>query len=130
MAAFRDLAKTTTERFQIDCRFEAPDPVLVDDPATSTHLFRIAQEAISNAIKHGRAHTVSIRLFLQGEELNLVIRDDGEGFREPSPEGQGMGLHIMRHRAAMIGANLIIERQTPGTAVTCKVRSEPDPDPL
>lgn len=127
MAAFRELAGTTTERFHIDCRFEAPHPVLIDDPATSTHLFRIAQEAVSNAIKHGRARHVTIGLFSDAEDMILVVRDNGEGWREPLLENRGgMGLHIMRHRAAMIGATLNIQRETPGTVVTCRLRSEPD----
>ncbi|MDR3403782.1 MAG: sensor histidine kinase [Chthoniobacter sp.] len=128
MAAFHELAKTTTERFNIDCRFEAPHPVLIDDSATSTHLFRIAQEAVSNAIKHGSAQRVTIGLFHEAEDMNLVVIDDGGGFREPLMENRGMGLHIMRHRAAMIGATLTIRRQSPGTVVHCRLRSEPGPE--
>ncbi|HEY3900573.1 MAG TPA: sensor histidine kinase [Chthoniobacter sp.] len=124
MAAFRDLAKTTTSHFNIDCRFEAPHPVLIDNSATSTHLFRIAQEAVSNAIKHGRARQVTIALSQVAEDILLEVRDDGSGFREPPPDAQGMGLHIMRHRAAMIGATLTIRRATPGTVVTCRLRDE------
>ena len=124
MAAFRDLAKTTTSHFNIDCRFEAPHPVLIDDSLTSTHLFRIAQEAVSNAIKHGRARHVTIRLLQEGDDIVLEVRDDGSGFREPPINSQGMGLHIMRHRAAMIGATLAIEPSTPGTLLRCQLRGD------
>jgi signal transduction histidine kinase len=124
MAALLDLARTTSERFKIDCRFDAPQPVLVHDSAASTHLFRIAQESVSNAIKHGRARRVSIGLFLEANGISLEVRDEGGGFSEPPPENQGMGLHIMRHRAAMIGASLTIQNQRPGTLVTCRLRSE------
>ena len=124
MAAFRDLAKTTTSHFNIDCRFEAPHPVLIDNSATSTHLFRIAQEAVSNAIKHGRARQVTISLTQVAEDILLEVRDNGSGFREPPPDAQGMGLHIMRHRASMIGATLTIRRATPGTIVACRLRDE------
>jgi signal transduction histidine kinase len=124
MAAFRDLAKTTSSHFHIDCRFEAPHPVLIDDSTTSTHLFRIAQEAVSNAIKHGRARHVTIGLTQAPEDILLEVRDDGSGFREPPPDAQGMGLHIMRHRASMIGATLTVRRANPGTIVTCRLRDE------
>jgi len=124
MAAFRELARNTTERFSIDCRFEAPHPVLVHDSTVAAHLFRIAQEAVSNAIKHGHASRVGIGLRVEGGEVVLEIRDDGEGFQESALKTQGMGLHIMRHRAMMIGAALSIQRQDPGTAVTCRLRRE------
>jgi signal transduction histidine kinase len=124
MAAFGDLAKATSRNFNIDCRFEAPHPVLVDDAATSTHLFRIAQEAVSNAIKHGRARHVTISLAQDGDDVVLEVRDDGSGFREPTAESAGMGLHIMRHRAAMIGARLAIRKAKPGTVLTCRVSGE------
>ena len=124
MAAFRDLATTTTGNFHIDCLFEAPHPVLVDDSTISTHLFRIAQEAVSNAIKHGRARRVTIGLSQEADDILLEVRDDGSGFREPPLNGQGMGLHIMRHRAAMIGAKLAIRRAPPGTVLSCRLRGD------
>ncbi|MDR3401153.1 MAG: sensor histidine kinase [Chthoniobacter sp.] len=126
MAALRELARATTERFKIDCRFDAPHPVLIRDAATSTQLFRIAQEAVNNAMKHAHASRVSIELSLEGDDLCLAVRDDGRGFQAPSPADRGMGLHIMRHRASMIGATLMIQKQTPGTVVTCRLRSEDD----
>jgi signal transduction histidine kinase len=124
MAACRELAKTTTERFRIDCRFEAPDPVLIPNASTATQLFRIAQEAVSNAIKHGRAQCVRIGLHSELEDVVLEVRDDGTGFREPLPGDRGLGLHIMRHRATMIGATFHIGRQPAGTLVTCRLRGE------
>jgi signal transduction histidine kinase len=124
MAAYRDLARTTTTHFHVDCQFESPHPVLIDDSAMSTHLFRIAQEAVSNAIKHGRARKVTIGLFQDADDMVLEVRDDGSGFREPASDGQGMGLHIMRHRASMIGATLAIRNTAPGTIVSCRLRNE------
>ena len=125
MAALRELARTTKERFHIDCHFDSPRSVLIDDPATSTHLFRIAQEAVTNAIKHGRAQRVQITLLVEADEVHLEVTDDGSGFRDPSPEDKGMGLHIMHHRAAMIGATLTIQKRPPGTVLTCKLGSVP-----
>jgi signal transduction histidine kinase len=123
MAALHELARTTKERFNIDCDFTSPDPVLIDDPAISIHLFRIAQEAVSNAIKHGRAQRVKISLSAKADEVSLEVSDDGSGFRDPLPEDKGMGLHIMRHRAAMIGATLTIEERPPGTVLACRLES-------
>jgi signal transduction histidine kinase len=118
-AALRELAKTTTERFRIDCRFDDPDPAPIDDPAAAIHLFRIAQEALSNAIRHGRAKQVNIRLSAVPEGIRMTIQDDGSGLPPSLPEHRGMGLKIMQHRAAMIGASFAIRREPPGTLVTC-----------
>jgi signal transduction histidine kinase len=125
MAALHELAQSTKERFKVDCQFASPGSVLIDDPATSTHLFRIAQEAVTNAIKHGRARRINITLFVEADEVNLEVSDDGAGFRMPSAEDKGMGLHIMQHRAAMIGATLTILKRPPGTVVTCRLGSVP-----
>ncbi len=124
MAAFHDMAHTTGERFRIDCRFECKDPVYVHDLAVAGHLFRIAQEAVTNAIKHGRARLVVIALSSTPAEIRLAVRDDGSGFPEPAPEARGMGMHIMRHRARMIGAQIQIRRAQPGTLVECVLRRE------
>jgi signal transduction histidine kinase len=123
MAALRELARTTKERFKIDCHFVSPNTVLIDDPAVATHLFRIAQEAVSNAIKHGRAKRVNITLSAEGDDVHLEVSDDGKGFCAPSPDDKGMGLHIMQHRAAMIGATLTIQKRPPGTVLVCKLAS-------
>jgi len=119
MAAFRELAKSTSERLRIQCRFEAPEPVLIEDADTATHLFRIAQEAISNAIRHGRAHNVRISLSREAGRVILRVKDDGCGLPDILPPNRGMGLHIMQHRAAMIGARCSIRRESGGTLVAC-----------
>ncbi len=120
MAAFRELARTTTERFQTECRFAAPAPVLINDPVMAIHLFRIAQEAVSNALKHGHPKLVTIGLKQQQELIELTIRDDGSGLPDPLPATRGMGLHIMQHRASMIGATFEVERMPVGTLVVCR----------
>ncbi len=117
--ALREFAKNTAERFKIDCRFAAPHPAPIDDLATALHLFRIAQEATANAIRHGHAKQVLISLSAVREGLRLTIQDDGCGLPDTLPERRGMGLHIMQHRAAMIGASLAIRREPPGTVVSC-----------
>ena len=119
MAALRELAKNASERFKVNCTFEAPEFVPIDDPSTAIHLFRIAQEAISNAIKHGRATCIVIALSVSPGGVRLSITDDGVGLAEPLPVTQGMGLNIMRHRSAIIGASFDIRRIGCGTRVQC-----------
>jgi signal transduction histidine kinase len=130
MAALREMSSTTSERFHIDCRFECPDPVVVHEMAAAGHLFRIAQEAITNAIKHGRARTVTVRLATGPGVLRLSIRDDGAGLPASIAESRGMGMHIMRHRAQMIGGEIEIRPGQPGTIVECTLRKEEDLLPL
>ena len=119
MAALRELAQNVSERFKVNCTFEAPEFVPIDDAASAIHLFRIAQEAISNAIKHGRARHIVIALFISPGGVRLSIADDGVGLPEPLPATRGMGLNIMRHRSAIIGATFEIRRAEQGTSVEC-----------
>jgi signal transduction histidine kinase len=120
MQALEELAAATSELFKISCRFECDSPVLVADIATSGHLYRIAQEAVSNAVKHGRSRNVTIELQAADEGVCLAIRDDGIGLPDLRARPTGMGLRIMAHRARMIGASFAAERGSlGGTAVTC-----------
>jgi len=91
MTALRELAKTTSDLLRIDCRFECLDPVMIPDASTASHLYRIAQEAVTNAVKHGRATAVTIRLSASEEGLNLSITDNGAGLPAALPEKRGMG---------------------------------------
>ena len=117
--ALGEFAQTTSTRFKIECLFDAPHPAPIDDPATAVHLFRIAQEATANALRHGQARQVVINLSAVPEGVRLSIKDDGCGLPDRLEDRLGMGLHIMRHRAAMIGASFAIRRETQGTLVTC-----------
>ena len=116
--------------FGIRCRYEANGSVTVDDNSTATHLFRIAQEAISNAVSHGEADVVRIELSRGTRTLRLRIIDNGRGFqaKKQDDKTRGMGVHIMNYRARMIGGSLDI---TPsfdgGTVVTCTVRTDMTP---
>jgi signal transduction histidine kinase len=120
---FRELAATTSDRFNIICQFEShPDLALSNlDAAANIHLYRIAQEAVRNAIKHGQGKHVFIRFEDENGDMALTITDDGAGISQNRRENQGMGLRIMAYRASMIGANFRIERLARGTRVTCKL---------
>lgn len=125
MSALQAWAGEVEDLFHIECRFECDDPVLFDDHNISNHLYRIAQEAVHNAIKHGKARNVRITLTAGEDQGALTIRDNGCGIPAifPSDTGQrhnGMGLHIMKYRAGMIGGALHVEPiRGGGTSVTC-----------
>jgi len=122
MAALEFLATRTKSLFQAECRFTCRQPVLIPDNAVATHLFRIAQEAVSNAIKHGKPGHIEIRLSGAPERIQLVIRDNGAGMPARQRKNSGMGLRIMRYRAGMINGSLAIENESGGgTAVVCTV---------
>ncbi len=119
MSALRELAATTEEMFHVNCRFDGAAPVRVRGDAAATHLFRIAQEAVSNAIKHGKAKHIVIQARRFADHAALVITDDGVGFPRKVKK-TGMGLRIMHYRAGMIGAALRIEPAPDhGTTVVC-----------
>jgi len=106
--------------------------VLLHDNTIATHLYRIAQEAVSNAVKHGRAKTVKVSLAGGSNQLRLRIQDDGVGFPEElDEETRGMGVRIMHYRARIIGANLEISGALDGgTTLTCTLRNLDRPVPV
>jgi two-component system, LuxR family, sensor kinase FixL len=120
--ALQELAANTEKLFHVACRFECHPPVRVRDQAVATHLFRIAQEAVSNAIKHGKATRLRIRLTRQHGQAVLAVTDNGTGFPAAVPTQNGMGLRIMQSRAGMIGGTLTMENHPEGGArVLCTV---------
>ena len=126
MDGFQELARVTSERFQVSCEFECRDPVLLQDAESGTQLYRIAQEAVTNAIKHGRAKFINISLEKNPDATTLTVTDDGVGLPEKRRDNEGMGLRIMAYRASMIGAAFQIERlPESGTRVTCRLPSNP-----
>jgi signal transduction histidine kinase len=119
MRALEEFSGSTSDLFGVNCRFECDSPVLVNDLATATNLFRIAQEATGNAIKHGKAQNIAIALEMSETETLLSIADDGCGISDP-PANTGMGLRIMADRARIIGADLDIgPSPTGGVLVAC-----------
>jgi len=136
-AGLVSLTRRISDTFKVQCAFSCDGPSAVKDDATATHLYRIAQEAIGNAIKHGKAKHIGVSLIQLGGDTTLSIRDDGRGLSravvarlnrldlgatEPD-ENAGMGLQTMMYRARIIGGGLTIEsRQPRGTAVVCSVR--------
>jgi len=120
--ALQVLAENITERFGIDCVFNGEESLRIPDSAIATQLYRIAQEAVTNSIKHAAAQQIVIRLAMNGSELSLAISDDGIGFPETLPRSEGLGLQLMRHGASLAGASFDVRRNGQhGTIVTCKL---------
>ncbi len=116
-----EMAAGAQEMFRVACHFQCPNQVTLRDTVAATHLYRIAQEAVNNAVKHGRANRINISLEETAGRIVMSIADDGVGMpAQRSSDGQGMGLRIMRYRANMIGAQLDILPNTPcGALVRC-----------
>lgn len=120
VTAFRDFAVNISRMFKVDCRFECNLPPHIEDPAVATHLYRIVQEAVNNALRHGKPKQIVISLSSRKGCLELTVEDDGGGLPDDWQKGRGMGTRIMAHRAAMIGGTLSIEpNPTGGTFVKC-----------
>jgi PAS domain S-box-containing protein len=119
MGALRGMLTQTLDATGIHCRFECPEPVLIEDPHLSNHLFRIAQEAVNNALKHSGGSRISVSLRDAGTMVALQIHDDGRGFDRHAASA-GLGLHIMNYRAdAMKGSLRIGPGPGGGTRVEC-----------
>ena len=121
-AALQSLASETEKGFKVQCRVSCSEPLVPVSPAAGVALFRIAQEAIHNAIVHGEADELQLELAIDNGCLLLIIRDNGEGFQPQHKQEAGMGLRIMQYRAHSIGGSLkIIRRPERGVEVRCQV---------
>jgi PAS domain S-box-containing protein len=119
------LAANVEELFHIRCRCDFTSTVDARDETAALHLYRIAQEAISNAVRHGGAHEVGILLQSHKGRISMLIRDDGCGIPQPLPQTPGMGLRTMRYRAGIIGATLEIRPGAGGgTEIVCTLPKE------
>lgn len=127
--ALRALAKQTQETGIVHCELMAAGDVRVPDPAMAQHLYRIAQEALSNAVRHAHANRISLELRRSDSELILLVEDDGGGL-PPELPADGMGLRTMAYRARMMGGELeVASAPGGGTRITCRVtRPKDEPD--
>ena len=124
----RNLAASLEQLFSIRCRFICPEPVAIADSLTATHLYHICQEAAHNAIRHGRAKNISLRLENTEDAVILSVEDDGAGLPRQAPPAEGMGLKVMKHRCDAIGASFAIGPAVSGGAVvTCRLPRAYDP---
>ena len=133
-AGLAELADGLRQVFGIDCTFDAEEGTEVPDPIAALHLYRIAQEAANNAIRHGEARTVKITLRREAAALVVAVADDGSGFdpaaiyrEQPRTSSRrGMGLHTMSYRARMVGCTFAVQpREGGGTLVRCAMPVSP-----
>jgi PAS domain S-box-containing protein len=113
MTALQNLADRVTRECGIDCRFDADSAVLMDDPAAASHLYRLAQEAVSNAVKYSGSPRIDIRLNAGSHQLELLVRDYGKGLPTDGKPA-GLGTQTMRHRAQQLGGRLTVENAPDG----------------
>jgi PAS domain S-box-containing protein len=120
MSALKKWASEVQNLFHIVCRFHCERPVHIHDVNVATHLYRIAQEAVNNAIRHGKPREILIRLSAKNGTGTLAISDDGCGFTRKPEQSPGVGLSIMDYRADMVGGSLKVQsNEDRGVSVTC-----------
>jgi signal transduction histidine kinase len=120
LPALQELAANVEELCRVSCRLECAGAVVVVSPETAMHLFRLAQEAVNNAVKHGKARRIVVRIENAGGRTVLSVEDDGMGISSDRPLSPGLGLRIMNYRVQKIGGTLEIRpREAGGTVVRC-----------
>lgn len=121
--ALRNLADQVRRAWSVTCEFRCEPDFSLTDPIVANHLFRIAQEAVANAVRHGESTKIGIDLEDRGRELCLRITDNGKGFEPMKLRGRGMGLHSMEYRSRAIGGLLRVQagEGKPGVQVVCRV---------
>jgi signal transduction histidine kinase len=124
VVALESLAQSVSRLQGVTCAFQVDGQAANCDEHTAMHLYRIAQEAINNATKHGKATTITISLKTEGDLISLRILDDGVGISEPN--SNGMGLALMRYRARLNGGELTIDQPANGgTLISCTAKTDP-----
>jgi len=119
MEALAELAATTSDISGVHCGLRCDEVVSVDDNEVANHLYRIAQEAITNALKHGRPQHIWVELAAGDNHISLSVRDDGAGL-PVDRVFEGLGQRIMKYRARLMGATLVIgPAEQGGTLVSC-----------
>lgn len=119
-AALTGLARHAADLFKISCRFEQAGNIPVLDPNVVSQMYKISQEAVTNAIKHAKAKKISIHLSNGAQAVVLTVQNDGLPFPNLKSPSTGMGLRIMNYRASLIGASLEIKgNPARGTRVVC-----------
>ena len=123
VGALQLLAETVRTNFRTPCVCEADASIVIQNSDTETHLFRIAQEAVNNALRHGKPTKVNLSLQQVSQtECELRIEDDGSGLKKSkSAERNGIGVKVMDYRANLVGARLTVKaRPRRGVIVTCR----------
>jgi signal transduction histidine kinase len=117
VSALRALASDMESMFKISCQVKCENATSVQDPTMAKHLYRIAQEAVTNAVKHGKATNIRIELASDEEKSVLTVKNDGKSFPKVSTNKEGLGLKIMDYRARTIGGSLHVHSSPEGGTV-------------
>ena len=121
-AALADLADEEEDFSDIDCTFVGDEgETRPEDETDAMNLYRIAHEAVANAREHADPSRIQLGLTEEGSDLVLSVRDDGRGWEGDTPEDEGLGLHLMRYRANLIGATLTLSSGDGQTVVACRL---------
>lgn len=122
--ALENLAASVSRLQRVECKFEADGTPTHFDKTSAMHLYRIAQEAINNATRHGKAQKIDISLRANADKTELLITDNGIGLSQSTRSRSGMGLNIMTYRARLSGGELKVgERSAGGTSVSCTIEA-------
>jgi signal transduction histidine kinase len=122
--ALCELARTTTDCCGVECIARVDEGISFADGAVETHLYRIAQEAVNNAVRHAGAGRIEIVMSIENDQVLLAVSDDGV-WKRPPPSQVGIGLKTMEYRASVIGGQLWIgAKDQGGTRVVCRLKAE------
>jgi len=121
-SALQEMTERLCQLYDVDCRFECHASIQLSDNQVAGQLYRIAQEATTNALKHSQASQIMVRLVCHGDKAVLMVQDDGIGLPEDAETTAGLGLRTMAYRASIIGSELkISKREAGGTEVKCTI---------
>jgi signal transduction histidine kinase len=119
--ALNEFARQTRTRFPVEVTLKLPRHIAPHSPEQIIHLYRIAQEAVSNSVRHGNATAIRIAIKMARGRMQLQIEDNGKGFPVTSARPEGIGMHVMLYRASVLGGQLQFRNLTPqGAAVELK----------
>jgi two-component system sensor kinase FixL len=123
VSALKELAASVAKSAHVPCLFEASESIVLHDRQAETHLFRLAQEALNNSAKHGKAKEIKVSLKKADDQsIVLSIQDDGVGLPTDNTARQGLGLRIMNYRTQRMGGTLEIgSAESGGTSIVCTV---------
>jgi two-component system CheB/CheR fusion protein len=120
--ALRSLCSQVKASKKMVCHLKLPRAIRISDQTLALTIFRIAQEAVTNAVKHSNATEITVCIEREGGSVRLVVEDNGKGFRIPKKSGKGLGLHIMKYRASVHGGKLkIAPKRDGGTLVVAEI---------
>ncbi len=127
-SALRELAANSSRLFGAQCHFKTDGQAVISNAATATHLYRIAHEAVTNAVKHGKAAAIELSLSCLNDKIVLSVSDNGVGMSAPAAPASGMGMRTMQYRAGIIGAVLLVQTKAgSGTRIVCFLPNKAEP---